>query len=85
MMQLVLHVRTNKNKSNTNIRVNEIAKSIIRIALLYLSHNIVTIFGSSFVYITIVLYARNRKFNEVLLNECTKHVFFLDNGTLSKK
>ena len=61
---LVLHVGINDLlKSRTNIRVNEIAKDIINIALRCRSHAIATIFISRIVYSSKVSHTIIQKLN----------------------
>ena len=62
----VIHVGINDLlKSRTNIKVSEIAKDIINIALRCRSHNIATIFISSIVYSTKVSHTIIQKLNEL--------------------
>ena len=73
-------------KSRTNIKVNEIAKNIINIALRCRSHIIATIFISSVVYSTKVAHTIIHKLNGLFLNERTEYGFHLeDNGAVSKE
>ena len=76
-------------KSRTNIRVNEIAKDIINIALRCRSHAIATIFISRIVYSSKVSHTIIQKLNYLLLHESTKYGFHLvdntNNGAVSKK
>ena len=72
-------------KSRTNIDANEIAKAIINLALHCWSHNVVTIFISSIVYITNISHTIIQRLNRLFLNECTNYAFHLvDKGAVYK-